>query len=1296
MVFVHSSSDHHHHHQVINNEEKVHVGAPRNAIPYQSLLRQLGILMKKDHEASGPCDCEETSGTWRSKFELTPYMRHEIWALQRELMLQQMIFKLLQINHVVMSEALNDVQTAAETQAERIRGAAAGLNGDEAWEVRSCHFTEWESGVIDFKQTIDKRIKPTLKEFCLEIANQFLQGDSSSSSSSAGAYDISDFIHIILLKLKDLEMSKPNLIAPVKKQMETLEEMLYFACIIGRKTNNPEKNSENFLLNFQPWVNIAAALVIVYWVDENDEELFALVSPSLENFSLSIPELVEAYLLVIKAMEPSNVSEILLMREIVGRFTDMVLQNLDASDDDRVEMLREGLTLCVAFLMNPPQADAEDEKFICTEINLLVEKAETLIPSICFEKFGEDTYEKRSNFRSDFLEMINKAKADVGKLQLEIPGFSWDNVPETNERGFFDFLLGNLRKKLEAETGLFPFEKHLIAIVYKELSILKPSLMDIFKQQDEHKELKDIWIQASNVAYLVDYVTDSCLSSADIPFWSILMHLSNAIEKIQFVKTEVSKIIQNEPMHAERVISANSNSQLALPAATKDDVKVGFIEEESRIIDCLVAGEAGRDIVAIVGMPGQGKTYLAQRVFQDTRIERHFHRHAWCCISQAYDIKRILLDILENVCDSEPPEKFLYQDEGELADRLRKCLMGRRYLVILDDMWDVKAWKHLESSFPDVNNGSRILITSRNRKVALEAKANCCIVDLHPLSNEDSWSLLQIKVFERDFCPPNLSNVGKRIAEDCKGLPLAIVVVAGLLKKDMNVNSWKQISESLKSHIESEGCMNILDLSYKHLPDYLRPCFLYLGTFREDETIDAKWLIQFWIAEGFVQNDENKSMEVVANEYLIELVARSLVFVAQRSSRNGIKKCLVHDLLHQLCLIKAEEEKFLLFPNVSDHHSSSGRSSSSSSTRFDHYRLCFHDKWGPSLDSIDIAPNVRSLLVSLSRFDPSSNAPGFLKRFRHLRVLDLSYVLVTQADFHEITQFIHLRLLALRFKSVSCGFLIPSSIVNLFRLEVLCFQCVGRSVTLPSSVIRMENLRHIFTSRCSIEYIEDFDKMDLPDNSSSSPMTNLETFTSFYFGNKLAFQGVAQRLPNILKLGVTLTFCVRLSSYFKKLESLSLCILRLPQETEVISSPSALDFPSTLKKLNLTTQLTLSSAVISSIGKLDNLEALKLRANFEDDKWDVEDDEFLRLKYFEFRLSSIQEWKASDESFPCLEQLIVKKCRKLVEIPERFGTIVTLKRIEVRSCSGTVSASFHRVVVDQWDLGNGGLQSSMS
>jgi hypothetical protein len=132
--------------------------------------------------------------------------------------------------------------------------------------------------------------------------------------------------------------------------------------------------------------------------------------------------------------------------------------------------------------------------------------------------------------------------------------------------------------------------------------------------------------------------------------------------------------------------------------------------------------------------------------------------------------------------------------------------------------------------------------------------------------------------------------IEQKIVENCKGLPLAVVLIAGVLKEKVeNLDWWKQVGESLRQVGESLGSLNggegrfdVLEVVYNQLPEVLKPCFLFLGSFTEDEEIRVKKLNQLWISEGFVQKHENKSLEDVAEVYLMDLVARSLVAVARR------------------------------------------------------------------------------------------------------------------------------------------------------------------------------------------------------------------------------------------------------------------------------------------------------------------------------------------------------------------------------------------------------------------------------
>ncbi|KAL2516452.1 putative late blight resistance protein-like protein R1A-6 [Forsythia ovata] len=211
-------------------------------------------------------------------------------------------------------------------------------------------------------------------------------------------------------------------------------------------------------------------------------------------------------------------------------------------------------------------------------------------------------------------------------------------------------------------------------------------------------------------------------------------------------------------------------------------------------------------------------------------------------------------------------------------------------------------------------NGSRILFTTRHKEVGLKASHHSVVNELPILSDVECWELLQSKVFQKEHCPQELVNIGKQIATNCQGLPLAVVVIAAVLEKiEMKEHLWQKVATSLSSVISEDPnkFSNILELSYKHLPMHLKPCFLYLGVFVEDEEIPVKELTRSWVGEGFIKKEKGKSSEDVAYEYLVGLIDRSLIQVAKRTSLGRVKTCNVHDLLNDMCLRIGEQQNFL-------------------------------------------------------------------------------------------------------------------------------------------------------------------------------------------------------------------------------------------------------------------------------------------------------------------------------------------------------------------------------------------------
>ncbi|XP_075092859.1 putative late blight resistance protein homolog R1A-3 isoform X2 [Nicotiana tabacum] len=131
-------------------------------------------------------------------------------------------------------------------------------------------------------------------------------------------------------------------------------------------------------------------------------------------------------------------------------------------------------------------------------------------------------------------------------------------------------------------------------------------------------------------------------------------------------------------------------------------------------------------------------------------------------------------------------------------DMIYKKLKGRRYLAVMDDLWSSDVWDLMTRTFPDDNNGSRIILTSRLNDVAMHADPDSPPHEISLLNVDESWNLLHDKVFGiKQVCPPELEDIGKQVAQKCQGLPLALLVVAGHLYKIARTpESWGDVAKS--------------------------------------------------------------------------------------------------------------------------------------------------------------------------------------------------------------------------------------------------------------------------------------------------------------------------------------------------------------------------------------------------------------------------------------------------------------------------------------------------------------------
>ncbi|CAN4122052.1 unnamed protein product [Withania somnifera] len=696
---------------------------------------------------------------------------------------------------------------------------------------------------------------------------------------------------------------------------------------------------------------------------------------------------------------------------------------------------------------------------------------------------------------------------------------------------------------------------------------------------------------------------------------------------------------------------------------------VGFEDETEELIERLIRGPKDLVVVSLVGMPGIGKTTLAKRLYTHNDIIKRFDVCSWCTISQAYNKRKTLLELLGNLV----PLSDNTWSNNELADKLRKHLLKKRYLIVIDDLWSIDAWDALMRCFPDDKRSSRIILTTRQDNVASDTKNLGAPYHLRLFTDEESWRLLQKKVFGGERCPLELEKIGMQIAQSCGGLPLAIILVAGSLAKiDKEELRWREVANELRCSCiiagDAQKYMDIITLSFNLLPDKLKLCFLYFGEYFGNG-IKVRKLIQRWVAEEFAIGNGLKSAENVAKDYVQELIDSNLVMVVRRSFSGKVKTIRMHDLLREFCSTACTDQ----WDTEGSDDTSSAHPRSGYETHYldQHERgsSCPHSLITHLLPSDDIF-SQRSLL-----FDCTSILSHELLT---LRVLDLVCVTLTNASC--IQFLINLRYLALRGNFGED----PSWLSNLKHLKTLILT-ESRRLDLSRAIWGMVSLKHLEVTgkpaviRCDIAEFETY-----------PPLEKLQWLSFVHSPGGDEFQKFVSKLPNLVKLrclvdeppGDQRSITLPGLDSLNKLESLKVYF----QKRRVKRLEA--NFPKNLKKLTLSLcQLPWSE--ISTIGRLENLEVLKLECNaFKGERWDVKEEEFQNLKLLTFYRMNIPQWNFSDTSFPNL-QLVIFRNSQLETFPHNLENLPLLKMIEVRECNRralTSAREFERIQIEV--LGN--------
>ncbi|KAA8548833.1 hypothetical protein F0562_000517 [Nyssa sinensis] len=563
--------------------------------------------------------------------------------------------------------------------------------------------------------------------------------------------------------------------------------------------------------------------------------------------------------------------------------------------------------------------------------------------------------------------------------------------------------------------------------------------------------------------------------------------------------------------------------------------------------------------------------------------------------------------------------------------------------------------------------------------------------------------------------------LGKKMVQRCPGLPLAIILLGGLLATKQSSKEWERVYQNIdwyKSRLEYSRLQEVIDFSYRDLPYRLKQCYLFLGNFPENSEIKAKKLYHLWIAEGIISKTglaEGETMMAKAEHYLGELAQRGIVQVRLKKycHTKRFKSCQLHNKMRGLCLSNVKRENFLEVIDFRHGNIPAASSSSYSSSKIRRLAIYLDNEINKPLPRAkENCTHLRSVLFFHSYFGSYWKKMVKFSDFNLLRILDLEgFDFVEEELPKEIGNLTSLRYMSLRDCKIKT---LPSFIGNLRYLQILDLRVKHVDhLYVPNVLLEMEDLRHLYLPTSLNSELNDLQLNGL---------SNLETLVNFdccvchvkdlsRLSNLRMLKAIISGNPNaiggLLKEITQQNLCFSLAIYncsFSSDENTLLGELlgcRHLYKLEMRGKISGL--LENFQSCTSLTKLTLSYSELEH-DPMPILEKLSLRRlilsieSFSGTDMVCSTGGFSQLESLVLKgLRNLENWEVREKAMPKLSHLRISGSENLTMIPDGLRYVTTLQELEIfwmpqafvnrlrdnlDKVSGVPVIKFHNTIID--------------